>query len=361
METFTAHEPPVPDTVDMLSSVNAIAKAHRRNRWALRVTGISLVSAGIVAGSMGLPGLLSAGPGGGNSSLTAATGGKPAADASPGSYTDSQKYAEFFNDGYDYGNAVALAKLWNMTDASINTVKAKAGQELLEGNTLPVQPDNAPVTPADQKAEKAAQAFFNAGYDYADAQTLAGMWHTSPYAAKVKAGQDVEDGKPVPIQPTGAATNDSSRSTAGSPAAAKARALHKSLVAKRLKPGGSSSIAVPQSATDGEGPALTAYFSAGYDYANAQQLARLWHESNVDQVKAQAGHKLLNGDSLPVSPDGTPASPENKAVAAFFGAGYDYNDAVKLGKMWSESPYQAKIDGGTRIENGQQLPVTPGG
>ena len=41
---------------------------------------------------------------------------------------------------------------------------------------------------------------------------------------------------------------------------------------------------------------------------------------------------------------------ENARVKAFFGAGYDYDDAVRLAKLWKKSDaYQAKIEGGKRL------------
>jgi hypothetical protein len=106
---------------------------------------------------------------------------------------------------------------------------------------------------------------------------------------------------------------------------------------------------------------FAAFFDAGYVYSDAQQLASLWHETDITKVKTEAGLKLLDGDQLPVAPSGTPAPPEDLAVTAFFNAGYDYNDAVKLASMWHESIWQAKIDGGKKLENGETLPIPPSG
>ena len=45
---------------------------------------------------------------------------------------------------------------------------------------------------------------------------------------------------------------------------------------------------------------------------------------------------------------------------AFFAAGYDYDDAVKLARLWKKSdPYQAKIEGGKRLLAGDTLPIKP--
>ncbi|HWB67327.1 MAG TPA: hypothetical protein VG708_10935 [Mycobacteriales bacterium] len=107
-----------------------------------------------------------------------------------------------------------------------------------------------------------------------------------------------------------------------------------------------------------------AYFNAGYDYNDAQQLARLWNETGKDigAVKAEAGGKLLAGQTLPVAPSGTPATPQDLAVQAFFDAGYTYNDAVQLAQLWhTGDAYQAKTKAGKMLESGQTLPIQPSG
>ena len=103
---------------------------------------------------------------------------------------------------------------------------------------------------------------------------------------------------------------------------------------------------------------LEAYFAAGYDYDNAVQLVALWNATDTDTVKAAAGLKLLQGDTLPVMPSGTPATPQEKALTAYFDAGYDYNDAVTLGTLWHETDMtQVKTEAGQKLLDGQSLPV----
>lgn len=126
-----------------------------------------------------------------------------------------------------------------------------------------------------------------------------------------------------------------------------------------VQPASGGAVSADQThSTDDE---LAAFFNAGYVYDDAQQLAELWHESgDVGAVKAEAGGRLLDGETLPVAPSGTPATADDLALQAYFDAGYDYNDALTLGKMWHESdPAQVKIDAGKRIENGKQLPIQP--
>jgi hypothetical protein len=105
---------------------------------------------------------------------------------------------------------------------------------------------------------------------------------------------------------------------------------------------------------------LSAYFGAGYDYNNAVALASLWHETDIDKVKADAGLKLLQGQTLPVPPNGTPETPQEKAIDAFLNAGYTYDDAVTLGQMWNETDVvQIKAEAGQKLLDGQTLPIAP--
>jgi hypothetical protein len=113
--------------------------------------------------------------------------------------------------------------------------------------------------------------------------------------------------------------------------------------------------------------AYDAYFQAGYDYEDAQQLAKMWQMSDIGQVKATAGGRLLRGLPLPfaATPDDPaseePVDPKIQArYQAFFDAGYVWDDAVKLAKLWKLSdPSDAKIEGGKRLLDGKKLPVRP--
>ena len=48
--------------------------------------------------------------------------------------------------------------------------------------------------------------------------------------------------------------------------------------------------------------ALDAYFAAGYNYNAAVTLGTIWHETDILQIKTEAGQKLLDGQTLPVAP-----------------------------------------------------------
>ncbi|MDQ1496517.1 MAG: hypothetical protein QOG69_3000, partial [Actinomycetota bacterium] len=218
---------------------------------------------------------------------------------------------EFFADGYDYDNAVALASLWNKTD--VYQVKADAGLKLLQGATLPVAPNGTPMTPV----ERAQNAFFTAGYDYNDAVTLGTMWHETDISqVKAEAGQKLLAGQTLPILPSG--------------------------------------------------PALDAYFAAGYTYDDAITLGKLWNETDTTQIKADAGQKLLAGQTLPIpasgpiAPSSSAPSSADPALTAYFAAGYTYDDAVTLGKLWHETDIaKIKADAGQKLLAGQTLPIAP--
>ncbi len=110
-----------------------------------------------------------------------------------------------------------------------------------------------------------------------------------------------------------------------------------------------------------------AYFAAGYGYDDAVQLAALWHtDKNIGLVKAEAGRRLLAGETLPIPPHPNPtvtAAPDPAAAAAlqaFFDAGYVWDDAVQLATLWKlPDPSDAKVAAGKKLEAGEKLPIEP--
>jgi hypothetical protein len=136
---------------------------------------------------------------------------------------------------------------------------------------------------------------------------------------------------------------------------------NQTLTASPLASGDGSPSSAPVTYTDAQGS--SAYFAAGYDYNDAVQLEALWNDGKtINQVKAEAGIKLLEGDTLPVQPSGTPESKADQSVAAFFAAGYTYDDAVTLGNLWHDAnTYQVKGEAGQKLLDGQTLPIPPSG
>ena len=294
-DTFAAHENLAPDAGDVLERANALARIYCRRRRAAQATGASVLGVGLVAGTVALPRVAWRAPShtGGTVAHAASGGGLPVLAGPPSTpstsptmsptpsatatptptitprvYTQQQEFDAYFAAGYDYNNGLQLAALWKTTDVA--TAKAAAGLKLLEGEALPVMPSGTPETPQ----EKALGAFFNAGYDYNDALTLGTLWHeTDVTQIKTEAGQKLLDGQPLPIVPSTPLTSD-----------------------QPVVPGSASPNDTAQSR------ALDAYFAAGYNYNDALTLGTLWHESDVTQIKAEAGQKLLDGQTLPIAP-----------------------------------------------------------
>jgi hypothetical protein len=107
---------------------------------------------------------------------------------------------------------------------------------------------------------------------------------------------------------------------------------------------------------------LDAFFGAGYTWDEAERLAKIWHLADPGDAKVMAGKKLLAGETLPVKPQpaNVKAAKEQKQVDAFFKKGYSIDDAVKLAKIWHlKDAWGAKVEGGRRILAGQSLPIKP--
>jgi uncharacterized protein YciW len=258
---------------------------------------------------------------------------------SPSPLTSAQQdqaISAYFAAGYDYNDALALAQLWHMS-GDPSTIKAEAGRLLLAGQKLPFAASATGVATAAQDAD--LNAFFAAGYTYEDAVGLAQLWKmTDPYQAKIDAGAKLVAGVALPLKPGSQPT------------------------APTVATSSSDSVSTAD---------LNAYFAAGYTYEDALGLGTLWKDSDTYQVKVDAGAKLLAGETLPVAPGSQPtpaaeisanaaASASDAAVAAYFSAGYTYDDAVTLGTLWKDSDtYQVKIDAGQKLLAGQTLPIKP--
>ncbi|HVW80479.1 MAG TPA: hypothetical protein VHB69_06025 [Mycobacteriales bacterium] len=319
-EVFATHEVLAPDADEVLARSHEIARNLKRRQWAVRATGSGVLAAGLIAGGIAIPHALHSSSH--NVVLQESSGGGSPKDATPASpvVSSDDPLTAYFDAGYTYADAQQLAQLWHESGPdAIGNVKTEAGQKLIQGETLPIPPSGTPATPQDL----AEQAFFNAGYDYQDAQQLAQLWHETDIAqVKAEAGQKLENGQQLPIQPSGTSV------TAGS----------------------------------ADDAAVNAFFGAGYTYDDAVQLSQTWHTADPYHAKIEGGQKLEAGQTLPIPPSGTPSAAytDQKARDAFFAAGYDYNDAVRLGRIWHQSDTdQIKAEAGQKLENGQTLPIQP--
>jgi hypothetical protein len=321
-ETFSSREGLAPDADSVLAKSHEIARHLKRRQWAVRATGSGVLAAGLLAGGLVIPHALhhsahdAVVQEGTNNGLASPkdTASSPIATASA-----EDPLTAYFDAGYNYADAQQLAQLWHESGLdAIGNVKTEAGQKLIKGQTLPIPPSGTPASPQGV----AMEAFWNAGYDYTDAQTLGQMWHeTDLVQIKTEAGTKLEQGQSLPIQPSGGAST-------------------------------------PTNSPDDN--AVNAFFAAGYTYDDAVQLAQTWNTADPYHAKIEGGQKLEQGQTLPIQPSGTSESDTQKAIDAFFSAGYDYADAQQLATMWHETDItQVKAEAGQKLENGQTLPVSP--
>lgn len=180
------------------------------------------------------------------------------------------------------------------------------------------------VTQARPSRQQRLAAFARAGYDYDDAEVLARYWNgdMTPFDAKLAAGGKLLAGDPkapVPIEPD-------------------------------------------QSPWDVDGDvARVAYFNNGYGYTEAVKLAELWEitgPESLSEVKATAGRKIMAGVS-PFGEDPEFSNDELIAAEAFLDAGYDYADAERLARIWEieDDVWSAKVIAGNKILAGLEVPL----
>ena len=180
----------------MNPTTRSAAPGSRRRRF---------MTAGVVAAGLSLAGAGAAMAGSGEPAEAAT----PEAEEStmPEGYTQEQ-YDAFWNTGYSYDDVLELNALWNSEDTE---TKARAGQMILDGLTVPVAPSGpdevaAELDPSDPAAILAGdqlEAFWGAGYTGEDAEALSALWEKDFYETKTLAGQMILDGQTLPVAPTG--------------------------------------------------------------------------------------------------------------------------------------------------------------
>ena len=107
----------------------------------------------------------------------------------------------FAGAGYTFTDAERIGEFWGK---DVTETKALIGQKVLDGELVPPprrDPGEAPLEPE----LTAVSAFFDAGYGYEDAEALAALWdNESPWEAKVAGGERLLAGEVLPIPPGGA-------------------------------------------------------------------------------------------------------------------------------------------------------------
>ena len=80
---------------------------------------------------------------------------------------------------------------------------------------------------------------------------------------------------------------------------------------------------------------LTAYVAAGYGYDDAVLLGRLWRSADPYDAKLAAGEKLTRHVALPIAPGQTAWQVDPQvAIDAFLGNGHTYAEAQRLARLW---------------------------
>ena len=116
--------------------------------------------------------------------------------------------------------------------------------------------------------------------------------------------------------------------------------------------------------------AYAAYWDAGYNYQQLLALADEWKVSEFE-AKGRAGNAILAGNTSsfdaivagiePIDEATAPPIDEvasaDDPTAAFWNAGYEYEDAVALAEVWNTDSYQAKIMAAELIADGNQADV----
>lgn len=194
-DAFESRETETPDPAEVYARVVELSSKHKWRRRGATVAGGAALGAGLIAAVINLPAVLPGGPSGGSAAtapIVAAAPASPSASADP-----EAEWNAYWKAGYGASEADELARLWKMTGQDIGAVKAEAGRRLLAGETLPVPVQTPEAIPA------SVTKFFAAGYDYDDAVKLAKLWKLkTPYDAKVAAGEKLLAGKKLPVKPS---------------------------------------------------------------------------------------------------------------------------------------------------------------
>jgi len=182
--------------------------------------------------------------------------------------------------------------------------------------------DGVPLTPGETIDLEDVAAFYEAGYDYDDAAELARLWGRpgAVGSAKATAGAKLQAGLELPVAPGSA----------------------------------------PAHVDPAE--ASLAYVNSGGTVQGALELAELWQMPSGYQAAQKAGRALLGDEQPPIttSAPGTASQEAARAAEAFYGAGYDTEDAERLALLWSLGDVdEAAVAGGANVLAGQDLPLDP--
>jgi hypothetical protein len=140
------HEYLAPNALTVYDRVNVLSQIYRRRRVIMQSAGSAVLGAGLLVGLVQMHafiqgeatpppvGAMVSGPPPAPSP-TASPTASPPASAPPEDHGSSELDA-FFNAGYEWSDAVKLARLWKMPDPT--DAKIEGGRRLIAGEHLPL-------------------------------------------------------------------------------------------------------------------------------------------------------------------------------------------------------------------------------
>ncbi|MGF1676457.1 MAG: hypothetical protein ACFCUV_22665 [Rivularia sp. (in: cyanobacteria)] len=146
--------------------------------------------------------------------------------------------------------------------STINNVNAQIANQTSPKKSLSVEQNIFIKAATKQVKEKEFKAFFNSKYDYWDARVLADYWGQSVSEAKARMGRKILWGK------------------------SDVAILEQFLVDARIQ---------ALQKVQGSNPSLEMYSNSGYNYNDAEKLAKLWGESSPWEAKIRIEKNLILG------------------------------------------------------------------
>jgi hypothetical protein len=312
--------------------------------------------------------------------------------------TRDQAFNAFAASGYSYCDAVVLASRWNQQPLD---VKVTIGRKIDSGGAAVVKSELAAARAAAMKDPSKGCRFWDAGFQYSDAEKLAKIWKTSVDSAKTMVEQKLlTDGgegrlhallaqapvatKPAPAKPPQPSQNqDMTAFFASSYTYCDAKVLSshwassvddaKALIGRKIGWGNAdivkSELQSARAEAQKDPKRACTFWDAGFQYSDAEKLAKIW-KTSVDAAKATVQQKILTdgGENRvrallgqPIKQAAAankPAAPPDQDLQSFFGTGYGYCDAKVLSAHWSTSVEDAKATVGRKIGYGNGAFVT---
>jgi hypothetical protein len=277
---------------------------------------------------------------------------------------------------YTYCDAKLLAGLWRQ---AVGDAKLQIGRKLIDGEQDALVAGIADARRRASANPKLRCTFAEAGFSFADAQKLAKVWKTTTADAKARAeakivgaggeatvrsllqGEDLYaftakysycDGKVL------AGYWRQSIAEAKALAGSKLRANHGAALETALVEARKQAASNPRQ--------RCSYHEAGFTFADAQKLAKLWKRSTAD-AKSMIEVKLLapGGDALlrqllsgkPAAPPPTQPPPQTQPALPPQANSYTYCDAKLLSAAWKQSLAEAKALAADKVAAGNAASV----